>query len=84
MHYTISHTRIGNSPFWYHLECAKNLEKAKRRAQGYVLDHGGYACVKDQYGVTVFGCDPDQLRLDILNGTNRLFPRETSRRRGFC
>lgn len=43
MHYTISHTRIGNSPFWCHLECAKNLEKAKRRAQGYVLDHGGYA-----------------------------------------
>jgi hypothetical protein len=83
MAFTIQHTAISSDrPFWYHLECAKDLESACRRAQQYVLDNGGYVCAKDAGGRTVFGTDPIDLCRAISNGTNRHFPRETARRLG--
>lgn len=84
MAFTIQHTAIGACPFWYHLETAKDLESAARRAWQYVLDHGGYICVKDASGVTVFGTDPIQLDRAILNGINKNFPGERARRLGCC
>ncbi len=75
MTYTIQHTAIGDYPFWYHLECAKDLESATHRAYQYGLDNGGYVCVKDKTGKTVFGTDPDQLNRSILNGINKSFPK---------
>ena len=83
--YTIQHTAIsGSRPFWYHLECAKDLEPACRRARQYALDNGGYVCVQDQAGKTVFGTNPVQLDRAILNGVNRDFPGERARRLGCC
>jgi len=85
MAYTIQHTSAtGNAPFWYHLECAKDLDGATRRARQYGLDNGGYICVKDASGVTVFGTDPVELDRAILNGINKSFPRERARRLGCC
>lgn len=81
--FTIQHTSVsGNYPFWYHLECCKDKQQAVRRANQYVLDNGGYICVQDEKGVVIFGTDPIQLDLDISNGTNRSFLRETARRQG--
>jgi hypothetical protein len=84
MAYTIQHTAIGPAPFWYHLESARDEQKAVRIANNYALDHGGYVCVKDQNGSVVFGTDPAQLDRVILNGTNKHFPKETARRLGCC
>ena len=85
MAYTIQHTAItGDAPFWYHLECAKDLDGAARRARQYALDNGGYVCVKDATGKTVFGTDPVALDRAILNGINKSFPRERTRRMGYC
>ena len=84
MAYTVQHTRISDRPFWYHLDSIATLEYACQRAQNYALDHGGYVCVKDETGKTVFGTDPVELDRAILNGTNKNFPRETARRRGCC
>jgi hypothetical protein len=84
MTFTIQHTAIGDRPFWYHLECAKDLESATRRARQHALDNGGYVCVKDANGATVFGTDPLQLDRAILNGINRSFPGERARRLGCC
>ena len=82
--YTIQHTAIGNSPFWYHLECAADFERACRRARQYALDNGGYVCVKDQNGFTVFGTDPLDLDRAILNGICKHFVGERARRLGYC
>jgi hypothetical protein len=84
MSYAIQHTAIGEFPFWYHLESAKTLEAATRRAYNYAMDHGGYVCVKDETGKTVFGTDPVELDRAISNGINKSFPRETARRKGCC
>ncbi len=73
MAYTIHHTAIANAPYWYQLESNADYLAACRRARNYALDHGGYVCVKDQSGETVFGTDPDQLNRAILAGTNRDF-----------
>jgi hypothetical protein len=84
MAYTIQHTAIANAPHWYHLDSNSDYLAAVRRARGYALDHGGYVCVKDASGETVFGTDPGQLDRAVSNGTNRDFPRETARRVGCC
>lgn len=84
MTYTIQHTQIGDRPFWYHLECAKDLDGATRRANQYALNNGGYVCVKDASGITVFGTDPAQLDRAIMNGINKHFPGERARRLGCC
>lgn len=83
-HYTITHTAIGAFPFWYHLETWQTEHIAVRRANEYVLNHGGYVCVKDDAGTVVFGTDPAALDRAITAGTNRSFPRETARRAGYC
>lgn len=80
--YTVQHTRIGDFPHWYHLDCHGELQPAIRRARNYALDQGGYVCVKDEKGATVFGTDPIQLDRAISKGLNKDFPRETARRRG--
>lgn len=84
MAYTISHTQIGKFPYWYHLESCGDEQRAKRRANQYALDHGGYVCVKDASGKVIFGTDPVQLDIAITTGTNRDFSAETARRRGCC
>ena len=86
MAYRISHTAIGPRPHWYHLEtwAEGKRDAAIRRANSYALDHGGYVCVKDNDGNVVFGTDPEQLDLAVLNGTNRNFPGERARRMGCC
>lgn len=84
MAYAVSHTAVGDFPFWHHLDSHKDLQAACHRARNYALDHGGYVCVKDASGHTVFGTDPDALSRAISNGINRDFPRETARRRGYC
>lgn len=85
MAYTIEHTAAkGDRPFWYHLESNADYLQACRRARDYALDHGGYVCVKDHSGETVFGTDPAQLSIAILAGANRDFPKETARRQGCC
>jgi hypothetical protein len=84
MRYSIQHTQIGDFPFWYHLESARDLEAAKRRAYNYAMDHGGYVCVKDESGKTVFGTDPAELDRAISCGINKSFPRESARRLGCC
>lgn len=82
MAFTIQHTAVGDFPWWYHLECARDFQAACRRAYNYALDHGGYVCVKDESGKTVFGTDPLELDRAISNGINKDFPRETARRKG--
>ena len=84
MSYTIEHTATGAYPVWYHLERSDDLQKAKRRAYDYALNHGGYVCVKDGSGHVVFGTDPAALARAVTSGINRSFPRETARRQGYC
>jgi hypothetical protein len=60
MTYTISHARSRTST-WYQLEPASDLETATRRAYQYALEQGGYICVNDAGGKTVFGTDPGEL-----------------------
>ncbi len=85
MAFTIQHTSIrGDAPWWYHLDSSRDEQAAVRRARNYALDHGGYVCVKDEGGTTVYGTDPAELDRAVLNGTNRDFPKETARRRGCC
>ncbi len=78
MTFTIQHTAVGESPFWHHLESHKSEYAAISRARDYVLDHGGYVCVKDAGGRTVFGTNPIDLDRAILNGINRHFSRKTA------
>jgi len=82
--FTVEHTQIGARPFWHHLDSHPTLEEACRRARNYALDHGGYVCVKDIDGATVFGTDPVALDRAILNGINVSFPGERARRLGCC
>ncbi len=84
MSYTVQHTQIGDFPFWYHVDSHQDFQTAARRAQSYALDHGGYVCVKNTDGKTVFGTDPAALDRAISNGINRSFPRERARRLGCC
>jgi len=75
--FAIQHTTVdGSRPHWYRLDSAKDFNSACRRARDYALDHGGYVCVTDETGKTVFGTDPDQLAHAIALGINRDFPRE--------
>jgi hypothetical protein len=74
MAYTILHCQMrGPRPHWYHLEFCTDDGAAKRRANGYALDHGGYVCVKDHAGKVIFGTDPEQLDRSIKSGRNRYF-----------
>lgn len=84
MSYSVQHTAIGKSPFWYHLDSHGDLEQAALRARNYAMDHGGYVCVKDGAGKVVYGTDPAQLDRAILIGINRDFPGEAARRVGCC
>jgi hypothetical protein len=85
MSYTIQHAAMSDTaPFWYHLECAKDLLYATSRARNYALDHGGFVCVQDETGKTVFGTDPVDLDRRISAGTLPWFKRETARRCGCC
>lgn len=74
MSFSIKHTQISSAaPFWYHLEYAKDLESATRRARNYTLDHGGYVCVKNHDGKVVYGTDPIELDRAISKKINRHF-----------
>ena len=84
MAYTVQHTQIGDAPYWYHLDSHADYQQAARRALNYALDHGGYVCVKDGNGKTVFGTDPADLDRAITNGINKDFSRKTARRLGCC
>ena len=84
MAYTVQHTAIGTFPWWYHLDAHKDEQAAIRRANNYALDHGGFVCVKDATGKTVFGTDPVALDNAISNGTCQHFAKERARRLGCC
>jgi hypothetical protein len=73
--FSIHHTMIGARPHWYHLEFCCGMERAKLRANGYALDHGGYVCVKDAAGKVIFGTDPAELEHSIAIGLNKHFKR---------
>lgn len=75
MAYTILHTQISARPHWYQLERwdEGHRKQAIRRARNYVLDHGGFVCVKDNDGNVVFGADPAELDRAIASGINRQF-----------
>jgi hypothetical protein len=84
MSFTIQHTAIGAAPFWYHLESHPSVLSAISRARNFVLDHGGYACVSDASGKTIYGTSPLDLDRRISAGNLPWFKRETARRRGCC
>ncbi len=76
MAYSVSHTKIeGERPCWYLLERwdEAHREQAMHRARNYALDHGGYVCVTDNDGNTIFGTDPAQLDRAIRSGINKHF-----------
>jgi hypothetical protein len=81
--YIVQCTAINDRPYWHVLETYSDLQKAIHRARTFALDQGGYVCVKDETGKTVYGTDPDALDRAITNGTNRWFPQETARRMGY-
>lgn len=84
MAYVVLHTAIGYAPHWYVLDNHATLEGAARRARNYALDCGGYVCVQDTAGNTVFGTDPAALDRSISNGICASFPKEAARRLGCC
>ncbi len=55
--YTVKHAPCAD-PVWYALETCRDLQQAVNRARNYGLDHGGYVCVTDSKGYTVYGTDP--------------------------
>jgi hypothetical protein len=57
--FSIYHAKVGGQ--FYHLENAVKETWAVRRANNYALDHGGYVCVKNRDGETIFGTDPAAL-----------------------
>lgn len=84
MAFSVQHTLVGAFPFWYHLDSHEKFRGAVERARNYALDHGGYVCVKNAGGVTVYGTDPAELDRAISSGTNQDFRLERARRLGCC
>lgn len=82
--YSCIHTATGRFPSWYHLSSHPTLDAAIRCAQDFVMRRGGYICVRDASGRSVYGTDPAELDRAVVNGTNRDFPSETARLAGCC
>lgn len=73
VHYTKQDERSGR-PHWHQYDGAyREQHNAIRRANNLVLDHGGYACVKDAAGKVIWGTDPADLDRAIAAGTNKHF-----------
>jgi hypothetical protein len=71
MAYSVQHAQCkGARPYWYQLEAYSDREKAMHRARNYALDNGGYVCVKDASGKTIWGSDPGDLERSIASGSN--------------
>lgn len=50
-------------PHWNDLQKLPDgsRQEAIRIAHQYVMDHGGYVCVKDDSGLVIYGTDPREL-----------------------